>query len=99
MKARIETAFSTLDPMGRVAAECWSAYKLKLEAWYAHRADFEEALRDWPEIETKLRSLVKRPEGASHILHAIALPIHFEGLKPAPTHAEVQFAIKNAPPT
>jgi glycerol-1-phosphate dehydrogenase [NAD(P)+] len=97
MKARIETAFATLDPTGRVAAECWSDYKLKLEAWHAHRADFEEALRNWPEIETQLRSLVKRPEVALRILNAIASPVHFEGLTPAPTDAEVQFAFRNAP--
>jgi glycerol-1-phosphate dehydrogenase [NAD(P)+] len=97
MKARIETAFSTLDPTGRVAAECWSDYKHKLEAWQAHRADFEGALRDWPEIESQLRSLVKRPEVALRILHAIESPVHFEGLTPAPTEAEVQFAFRNAP--
>jgi len=97
MKARIETAFSPLDPTGRVAAECWSDYKVKLEAWHAHRADFEDLLRNWPDIQTQLRSLVKRPEVAARILHAIDSPIDFEGLTPAPTNAEVQFAFRNAP--
>jgi glycerol-1-phosphate dehydrogenase [NAD(P)+] len=97
MKTRIETAFSSLDPTGHVAAECWSDYKIKLEAWHAHRADFEESLRNWPDIQTQLRSLVKPPEVASRILHAIASPVHFEGLTPAPTEAEVQFAFRNAP--
>jgi len=97
MKARIETAFFPLDPTGRVAAECWSDYKVKLEAWHAHRADFEEVLRNWSDIQTQLRSLVKRPEVALRILHAIASPVHFEGLIPAPTDAEVQFAFRNAP--
>jgi glycerol-1-phosphate dehydrogenase [NAD(P)+] len=97
MKARIETAFSPLDPTGHVAVECWSDYKVKLEAWHAHRADFEDALRDWQDIQTQLRSLVKRPEVASRILHAIASPVDFEGLTPAPTDAEVQFAFRSAP--
>jgi len=97
MKTRIETAFSSLDPTGRVAAECWSDYKVKLEAWHAHRADFEEVLRNWPDSQTQLRSLVKRPEVASRILHAIASPTHFDRLTPAPTQAEVQFAFRNAP--
>jgi glycerol-1-phosphate dehydrogenase [NAD(P)+] len=97
MKTRIETAFSALDPTGRVAAECWSDYKVKLETWHAHRADFEAALRNWSDIQTQLRSLVKQPEVASRILHAIASPVHFEGLTPAPTEAEVQFAFRNAP--
>ena len=97
MKTRIETVFSSLDPTGHVAAECWSDYKVKLEAWHAHRADFEESLRNWADIQTQLRSLVKPPEVASRILHAIASPVHFEGLTPAPTEAEVQFAFRNAP--
>lgn len=97
MKARIEVAFSPYDPTGRVTAECWSDYKVKLEAWHAHRADFEAALRDWPDIQTQLRSLVKRPEVTTRILHAIASPVHFEGLTPAPTDTEVQFAFRSAP--
>jgi len=97
MKARIENTFSSLDPTGHVAAECWSDYKVKLEAWHTHRVEFEDALRNWPDIQTQLRSLVKRPEVAARILHAIASPVHFEGLTPAPTQAEVQFAFRNAP--
>ena len=97
MKARIEVAFSSLDPTGRVAAECWSDYKVKLAAWHAHRVDFEDVLQNWPDIQTQLRSLVKQPEVASRVLHAIASPVHFEGLTPAPTAAEVQFAFKSAP--
>jgi len=54
-------------------------------------------LRDWPNIQTQLRSLVKQPEAASLILHAIGSPVHFEELIPAPTEAEFQFAFRNAP--
>ena len=97
MKSRIEAAFNTFDSTGRVAAECWSDYKIKLEAWHAHRADFEAALRDWPEIRTQLHSLVKRPEMAARILNAISSPMRFTELKPPPSPAEVQFAFANAP--
>jgi glycerol-1-phosphate dehydrogenase [NAD(P)+] len=97
MRERIEMGFARLDPTGRVAAECWSDYKVKLASWHAHRADFESALGDWPAIQTQLRSLVKGPEIALRILTAIASPIHFEGLTPSPTRAEVQFAFTSAP--
>jgi glycerol-1-phosphate dehydrogenase [NAD(P)+] len=97
MKARINASFHPLDPTGRVAAECWSDYKIKLEAWHAHRVDFEDALRDWPAIRAQLGSLVKPPDVASHILHAVSSPVRFEQLTPAPTKAEVQFAFMNAP--
>jgi glycerol-1-phosphate dehydrogenase [NAD(P)+] len=97
MKARIEAAFHPLDPSGRVAAECWSDYKIKLEAWHAHRPDFEEALGNWPDIQAKLQSLVKPPEVATRILHAISSPVRFEELTPRPTESEVRFAFQNAP--
>jgi glycerol-1-phosphate dehydrogenase [NAD(P)+] len=97
MKARIETAFQPLDPSGRVAAECWSDYKIKLEAWHAHRADFEAALRDWPDVRRQLHSLVKPPPVAADILHAISSPVRFPELIPAPAESEVQFAFRNAP--
>ena len=97
MQARIEEAFNSLDPSGRVAAECWSDYKIKLEAWHAHRADFEEALRNWPDVQAKLQSLVKPPQVAANILHAISSPAQFADLTPAPTESEVQFAFRSAP--
>src|SRR5262249_2457875 len=85
MKARIEASFNPLDASGRVAAECWSDYQIKLEAWHAHRVAFEEALRDWPDVCSHLRSLVKPPQVAAKILHAISSPGHFAELIPRPT--------------
>ncbi|HET6597961.1 MAG TPA: iron-containing alcohol dehydrogenase [Anaerolineales bacterium] len=97
MRTRIDEAFQSLDPSGRVAAECWSDYKIKLESWHAHRATFEEALRDWHAIRDQLRTLTKPPDVAARILHAISSPARFEDLTPAPEKAEVQFAFKHAP--
>ena len=97
MRARVESSFRTLDPQGRIAAECWSDYKLKLEAWHAHRVDFEEALRDWSSIRSQLRALVKPPQLASRILHAVSSPARFADLTPPPTEAEVRFAFMSAP--
>jgi len=97
MRPRLEFAFSSLDPTGRVAAECWSEYQIKLEAWHAHRPDFEDALRDWPSFRTHLHSLAKAPELAARILRAISSPLHFAELSPPPSATEVQFAFTNAP--
>ena len=97
MRARIEESFKSLDPSGRVAAECWTDYKIKLQAWHAHRAEFEEALHNWPTIRDQLRTLVKPPDVAARILHAISSPARFEHLTPAPSKEEVQFAFTNAP--
>jgi len=97
MKSRIEEAFRPLDPSGRVAAECWSDYKIKLAAWHAHRADFEGALREWDDVRDHLRSLVKPPQVAADILQSIASPVQFPDLVPPPAESEVRFAFRNAP--
>jgi len=97
MRARLENAFNSLDAGGRVAAECWSEYKIKLEAWHAQRAVFEDALRHWPDIRTQLRSLAKPPELTARILRAVAAPMNFAELTPPPSAAEVRFAFTNAP--
>ena len=97
MKSRIEAAFQPLDASGRVAAECWSDYKLKLEAWHAHRPDFQDALQNWPHVRSHLKSLVKPRAAVVNILNAISSPVHFADLTPAPTESEVRFAFRNAP--
>ena len=97
MKAHIESSFNPLDSTGHVAAECWSDYKIKLEAWHAHRADFEAALHDWSGIRAQLHALVKPPETAARILHAVSSPVRFADLVPPPTESEVQFAFMSAP--
>jgi glycerol-1-phosphate dehydrogenase [NAD(P)+] len=97
MRARIEAAFGPIDPQGQVAAECWADYKIKLEAWHAQRADFENALRDWPNIRARLRSLVRPPEVSARILNAVSSPVRFSELVPPPRAEEVQFAFRNAP--
>ena len=97
MKRRIDGTFASLDPTGRVAAECWSDYKIKLAAWHDHRAEFSETLRDWEGVHSQLRSLVKGPEVAAHILKSISSPVTFADLTPPPTESEVRFAFQNAP--
>jgi glycerol-1-phosphate dehydrogenase [NAD(P)+] len=97
MRTRIETAFHSIDPQGQVAAECWSDYKLKLQSWHAHRADFDAALREWPTVHAQLRSLAKPPEVAERILEAIASPDCFPQLMPSPAEDEVKFAFAHAP--
>ena len=97
MRTRIEAAFNALDPSGRVAAECWADYHIKLEAWHAQRNDFESFLRAWPALRPKLQALVKPSQLAARILSEVGSPLSFAELTPPPTEAEVKFAFLNAP--
>lgn len=97
MKARIEAAFLSLDPSGQVAAECWSDYRIKLEAWHARRSLFEAALSDWPQVKSTLEALTRPPELARRIMRSVESPLQFDQLTPPPTEAEVRFAFAHAP--
>jgi glycerol-1-phosphate dehydrogenase [NAD(P)+] len=97
MKARIEAAFFSLDPSGQVAAECWSDYRIKLEAWHARRVLLEAALGDWPQVKGTLEALTRPPELAHRIMRSVESPLQFDQLTPPPTEAEVRFAFAHAP--
>ncbi|MDZ4158518.1 MAG: iron-containing alcohol dehydrogenase, partial [Anaerolineaceae bacterium] len=49
-RAKIEEAFVSIDPSGKVAAECFSDYRQKLEAWRANRELHVNTLMDWETI-------------------------------------------------
>jgi glycerol-1-phosphate dehydrogenase [NAD(P)+] len=97
MQERVQAAFEPLDPSGRVAAECWSEYRQKLDQWQSHRRDFEEFLRDWPAVRARLDSLVRPPELLVKILREIDAPLHFDELNPAINEDQLRFAFFNAP--
>ena len=97
MRARIEKTFSTVDPSGQVAAECWSDYCQKLEAWHDRRPAFAAFLREWPQIRNHVRALTRPPELVARILRSVDAPVGFEQLNPPASAADVRFAFLNAP--
>jgi len=97
MQARIESTFAAVDPSGRAGAECWADYRLKLEAWHAHRPQFEAALRGWPALRAELQSLTRPPERLAEILRAIDAPLTFSELAPPASEQQAKFAFLNAP--
>jgi glycerol-1-phosphate dehydrogenase [NAD(P)+] len=97
MHGRIRRAFDEIDPSGRAGEECWSDYRLKLEAWHSHRADFEAFLGDWSAIREQIAALTAPPERLAEILRAVAAPLRFADLVPPASEEQVRFAFMNAP--
>jgi glycerol-1-phosphate dehydrogenase [NAD(P)+] len=97
MQARITASFRAIDPSGQVAAECWSDYRQKLEAWHAQRDTFAEFLREWPSIREHVRALTRPPELVEKILRQVASPLGFDQLDPPISAEDVKFAFLNAP--
>jgi glycerol-1-phosphate dehydrogenase [NAD(P)+] len=97
MRARVDAMFEPLDPSGRVAAECWEDYRLKLELWHQRRPEFEAFLRGWPDVRTALRSLIRSPALTAKILRAVNAPLSFDQLTPPVNADQVKFAFLAAP--
>jgi glycerol-1-phosphate dehydrogenase [NAD(P)+] len=97
MEDLIRRTFAGIDPSGKAGEECWADYRQKLDAWQAHRPDFETFLADWPAIREELRSAYRSPERIVEILKAIGAPQKFSELTPPATEAQVRFAFLNAP--
>jgi len=96
MHARIRAALDPVDSTGQTSAECWAEYRQKLEAWHAHRADFEEALRDWPSVRAGIKALMRPPGTIVEILRAVGSPLGFDQLDPPLDEALVKFAFVNS---
>jgi len=97
MEILLRDSFSRLDPSGKAGEECWADYRLKLDAWHAHRPDFESFLNDWPDIKGKLLALTAPPERLKAILEAIQAPISLAKLVPPIQLEEAKLAFINAP--
>ncbi len=96
IQAQIEKSFATIDLSGKVAAECWSDYRQKLDRWHAQRKDFEAALRDWPSIRQRVQEETRPPERLMQILYAVDAPLKWSQLKPPVSEERAKFAFMNA---
>jgi len=97
MQAKIQAAFSALDPSGGVAEECWADYQLKLAAWHAQRERATAAFRQWPAVRAGLQERLRAWQRAALILERAGAPLRFEDLDPPAAEAEVRFAFFAAP--
>jgi glycerol-1-phosphate dehydrogenase [NAD(P)+] len=96
MQARIEKSFATIDPSGKVAAECWADYRQKLENWHTHHHSFEAALCDWSSIRQQLQKETRPPETLIQILRAVDAPLNWSQLNPPVSEDRVKFAFMHA---
>jgi len=97
MQALVRDTFLEVDPSGKAGEECWSDYRLKLEAWRAHKTDFDSFLKDWESYRGQLKDLTCPPERLIAILRAVQAPETFDELQPPQSEADVKFAFLTAP--
>jgi glycerol-1-phosphate dehydrogenase [NAD(P)+] len=97
MRTQVLAAFAALDPTGKVGEECWSDYQQKLDAWHAHRAQFESFLANWDAIRPEIERRAWPAQRIIEIIQAVDSPMTFSELTPPMTEAQVRFAFLNAP--
>jgi len=96
MKTLIESHFAQIDTSGKAGAECWADYRQKLEKWYAHRPEFESALREWDSLRADLEAETCPPETIRQILQSVGAPTRWSELDPPVNEEKARFAFMNA---
>ncbi|MEO8972780.1 MAG: iron-containing alcohol dehydrogenase [Ktedonobacteraceae bacterium] len=96
MQPHIQQLFSSIDPAGAMAQECWSDYATKLALWRQNRPRFVEFCNHWQDKHRpKLASLVSSPDAVHTILAQAGAPLAPQDLVPSISQEEYDFAIHN----
>jgi glycerol-1-phosphate dehydrogenase [NAD(P)+] len=90
---RVKTAFGTLDPSGRVGAECWKHYRQKLAKWHDNRATVATFFEHWRENRERRRAVILGPATIAACLHRARAPMRAGDLEPAPTPDLLRWAV------
>jgi len=96
LQTHIQEQFTTIDPGGAMAGECWNDYRKKLSLWRQRRPQFVQFCADWQTIHRpKLSSLVCSPETVQTILTQSGAPLTPQELSPSISSQEYDFAVQN----
>ena len=68
-EARVRAAFLDLDPSGRLGAQCWSHYRLKLAKWEGARGSIAALFADWSAFRAEHDALVMNSHRLAACLH------------------------------
>jgi len=71
---RVATAFDAVDPSGRIAAECWKDYAMKVERMAKLRVRIDEIVEHWPEYLPLVQALARPSMTIANGLRAAGTP-------------------------
>jgi glycerol-1-phosphate dehydrogenase [NAD(P)+] len=95
VRSRVERAFGSLDPTGRVVQECWSDYSKKLEALVRLRPRLDKVVAEWSAHEVELRTLVTPSAVIAKGLVAAGAVTTFAELEPQVSDELAFWAVSN----
>lgn len=94
-RTRVESAFSGVDPTGRVGEECWRDYSAKLQTVQRMRPRVDSVLEDRTVHEGQLRALVRPSRTIAADLRAAGAAATFEELDPHVGPEIARWAVTN----
>jgi len=89
----VRAAFSTVDPSGEMAAECWREHEAKLARWSRVRDHIAQASAHWPSHEKALRHLLAPPTAIVEALRSAGAPVNFADLTPSVGEEAAHWAV------
>lgn len=95
MEARIAAAFRDLDPSGAMAAECWTAYRRKLDGWERRRDQLGAFVAGWDGLVAELRTLLATPSAIAGALRSASAAATFGELDPPASDETATWALLN----
>lgn len=94
-RERVESAFRQVDPMGRIAAECWQDYSTKLATVTRLKGRLQGVVEEWSTHEPELRALVRPSTVIASALRATGAVVTFEDLDPGVDARLARWAVTN----
>lgn len=94
-EATVLDAFATLDPSGRLGAECWSRYRRKLTDWHVSRDRVEAFFATWDEKLAQHDTMVLGSHAIAANLHRAGSAKRASELEPAPSADLTRWVVVN----
>jgi glycerol-1-phosphate dehydrogenase [NAD(P)+] len=80
MRPRVLSAFTGLDPSGRMGEECWRGYSAKLMRWHDSRERLAGLVDQWEDFESELEGLLATPQRLIDALRIAGAPLRLREL-------------------
>lgn len=97
LEETVKQSWATMDPSGRVGAECWTSVGKKVAAWDSHQDSVRAFFADWASHEVVLRRLTAPPETPAAALANWGAARRFSDLTPTVDPELARWTLRTLP--
>lgn len=95
LEGRVDAAFRSVDPSGRVGAQCWSHYAQKLTKWRGNHEKIGAFFLNWPASRDRRTALSLGSHAIAASLHRARAPMRYADLEPKVPEGLMGWAVAN----